>query len=103
MHKNTIFCILKEFSFNANRPDIGALWENWVISEFAKKDLLSGKRTNMYFWRSKFGSEVDLVIKENEKISAYEIKWKAKSINKKAFENFYKIKVKLITRLNPLF
>jgi predicted AAA+ superfamily ATPase len=93
--------ILKEFSFSPMRSDIGKLWENWVISEFAKKDLLSGKKTNMYFWRSKSGSEVDLVVKENEKISAFEIKWKDKKINKKSFENLYNTKVKLISSDNP--
>lgn len=93
--------ILKEFSFSPMRPDIGKLWENWVISEFAKKDLLEGKKTNMYFWRSKSGSEVDLVVKENEKISAYEIKWNGNKINKKSFENLYKTEVKLINSSNP--
>ncbi len=93
--------ILKEFSFSPMRSDIGKLWENWVVSEFAKKDLLLGKRTNMYFWRSKSGSEVDLVVKENEKISAYEIKWNAKKINKKSFENLYKTEVKIINSFNP--
>lgn len=93
--------ILKEFSFSPMRSDIGKLWENWVVSEFAKRDLLCGKRTNMYFWRSKSGSEVDLVVKENEKMSAYEIKWNAKKINKKSFENLYKIEVKLINSSNP--
>jgi len=93
--------ILKEFSFSPMRSDIGKLWENWVISEFAKKDLLSGKKSNMYFWRSKSGSEVDLVVKENDKISAFEIKWNGDKISKKAFENIYKTKVKLINSSNP--
>lgn len=93
--------ILKEFSFNPMRSDIGKLWENWVVSEFAKRDLLTGKRTTMYFWRSKSGSEVDLVVKENEKISAYEIKWSFKKIHKKAFEELYNTKVKIISSSNP--
>ena len=93
--------ILKEFSFSPMRPDIGKLWENWVISEFAKKNLLSGKKISLYFWRSKSGSEVDLIVKENEKISAFEIKWNGNKINKKAFENLYKTKVKLINSSNP--
>jgi len=36
---------------------------------------LKDQPKNLYFWRSRVGSEVDLVLKENEKISAYEIKW----------------------------
>ncbi len=93
--------ILKEFSFSLMRSDIGKLWENWVISEFAKRDLLDGKKSNLYFWRSKSGSEVDLVVKENEKISAYEIKWSRNKVNKKSFENLYKTKVNLINSSNP--
>ncbi|MFH1253197.1 MAG: ATP-binding protein [Candidatus Uhrbacteria bacterium] len=95
--------ILNEFSTNNSRPDLGQLWENWVVSEVAKNNLLDGKRKNLYFWRPRGGSsEVDLIIKENEKISAFEIKWRKKNINKKAFEIQYQTKVKLIDSSNPL-
>lgn len=95
--------LLNDFSLNPLRSDIGSLWENWVIAEFYKQNLLLGKKKNLYFWRSFAKSEVDLVIKENEKISAYEIKWKKKNISKKAFEEKYNVKVGIIDSSNPLF
>jgi hypothetical protein len=94
--------LLKEFSLNPLRSDIGQLWENWVMSEFAKHNLLTGQKRNLYFWRSRAHSEVDLVVKEGEKISAYEIKWKKQKINKGAFESLYKTKVSLIDSSRPL-
>lgn len=95
--------ILNEFSVNPLRSDIGQLWENWVIAEFAKHNLLFGRKKNLYFWRSRAKSEVDLIVKEGEKISAYEIKWKKQNINKRAFEDQYKVRVKIIDSGNPLF
>jgi len=56
--------ILNEFSSNPLRSDIGHLWENWVVAEFAKQNMLAGQKKSLYFWRSRTGSEVDLVVKE---------------------------------------
>lgn len=94
--------LVNDFSLNPQRSDIGGLFENWVIAEFHKQNLLSGRKKNLYFWRSFAKSEVDLVIRENEKLVAYEIKWKKQNINKRAFEDKYKTKVELISRENPL-
>lgn len=95
--------ILNEFSLNPLRSDIGQLWENWVVAEFAKHNLLFGRKKNLYFWRSRAKSEVDLIVKDGEKISAYEIKWKKQNINKRAFESQYNVKVQIIDSGNPLF
>lgn len=95
--------LLKEFSTNPMRSDIGALWENWVITEFAKQNLLAGQKWNLYFWRSRSGSEIDLVTKRGEELRAYEIKWnKERRLRKTAFEDMYKTPVKLITAAAPL-
>jgi uncharacterized protein len=95
--------ILNEFSTNFMRGDIGSLWENWVIAEIFKDNLLFGQKKRMFFWRSRAKSEVDLVIKEESKISAFEIKWKKQSINKRAFEDAYGVKTEVINSSNPLF
>ncbi|MBU4142347.1 MAG: ATP-binding protein [Patescibacteria group bacterium] len=95
--------LLNEFSLNPLRSDIGALWENWIISELAKINLLNDQRRNFYFWRSRAGSEVDLIIKENEKLSAYETKWQKKSLSSKtAFTSLYKTEIELINSDNFL-
>ena len=94
--------ILNEFSFNPLRSDIGHLWENWVVAEFAKQNMLSGQKKNLYFWRSRTGSEVDLIVKEGEKISAYEIKWTNKKAVSRAFMTKYGVAVETVTSAHPL-
>lgn len=94
--------LLKEFSLNPLRSDIGLLWENWVVAEFAKHNLLTGQKRNLYFWRSRANSEVDLIVKEGENLFAYEIKWTEQKLNKSAFETRYNTKVRLIVSARPL-
>lgn len=93
--------VLKEFSISPLRSDIGALWENWVIAEMHKENMLSGNKKDFYFWRSRAGSEVDLLVKEGEKMSAYEIKWKEKNFKARAFIDKYKIPVKVLHSGDP--
>ncbi len=92
--------LLKEFSFSPTRSDIGSLFENCVISEFAKQNLLTGNKNNIYFWRKRDGSEVDLVVKGTNVFKAYEIKWtkQNKTSSIKSFSNIYNIPVEVITR-----
>ncbi|MDI6731550.1 MAG: ATP-binding protein [Candidatus Margulisbacteria bacterium] len=93
--------MLNDFSLNQLRADIGALWENWVIAEFAKQNLLQGQRSRLFFWRSRSSGEVDLVIKKDEIINAFEIKWKKQTINKRSFTARYGASVQLIDSSNP--
>lgn len=91
--------ILKNFSYSPLRPDIGALWENFVISEYAKWNMLTGQKHNLYFWRSRQGSEVDLIIERNGTIEALEIKWSEKKRRfGKAFKNLYGCDIRTVTR-----
>lgn len=94
--------LLKEFSLNPLRSDIGALWENWVIAELYKQNMLAGNRYNFYFWRSHTKSEVDLVIKNGDSMRAFEIKWKRTSIKSSVFTSYYNTPVELITSTMPL-
>jgi len=92
--------LINEFNLDENRSDIGSLWENWIVAEFAKKIFLEGSIKKMYFWRTKIGSEVDLVIKDgNGKVSAFEIKWRGNKV-KKAFTSKYNVPVNLINKNN---
>ena len=92
--------LLKDFSMNKSRSDIGSLFENWIVAEAAKKNMLHGNRKSLYFWRSKGNSEVDLIIKNNEEISAFEIKWNKNRSNKKAFSEKYNVSVTVINKDN---
>ncbi len=94
--------LLNEFSLNPLRADIGRLWENWVVAEVAKQNLLSGRRQELYFWRSRAGSEVDLVIKEGEVLRALECKWSVRKAASRAFSAHYGVQVEVVTSDQPL-
>lgn len=92
--------LINEFNTHANRPDIGKLWENWVVAEFAKSIFLEGNLKTIYFWRSRSGSEVDLIIKDSTgELKAFEIKWSGGRVTK-SFTSEYKIPVNLIHKDN---
>ena len=55
-------------------PFRGAIFENWIILEFLKKRLNSGKSPHMYFWRDNIGNEIDLLIEDSGIPDAIEIK-----------------------------
>lgn len=66
--------LINNFNPLAERNDIGALWENFIISEFIKKSTYEEQGKKLYFWRDKKGAEIDLLIESNGSIAAFEIK-----------------------------
>ena len=52
----------------------GELFENMVINEYIKSQFAVGKEPNIYFWRDSNQNEVDLLIENNSKLQAIEIK-----------------------------
>jgi predicted AAA+ superfamily ATPase len=93
--------LLNVFSIDALRPDIGALWENWVIAEFAKTNALRGGPAELYFWRSRAQSEVDLVIKQGDALRAFEIKWSGRRAAGRAFRDAYGVEVETVGPDDP--
>lgn len=93
--------LLNAFSTDEFRPDIGAVWENWVIAEFAKRNVLLGSPADLFFWRTRAQSEVDLVVKEGSALRAFEIKWSSRSVSSRAFRDAYGVVVKSIRPDNP--
>jgi uncharacterized protein len=94
--------LLNDMATHPLRPDIGALWENWVIAEFAKENVLRGGRKKLFFWRSRSGSEVDLIVQADQQLKAYEIKWKRRRPATRAFAARYEVEVQVIDRTHPL-
>lgn len=84
------------------RPDKGALWENFLVSERRKQNLYKNTFAKMYFWRSKQQQEVDYVEEVNGKITGFEFKWNAKRKGKlpATFVNAYNAKTEIIDRDN---
>ncbi len=93
--------ILNAFDLNENRPDIGNLFENYLIAEVAKRNLLRGNPAELYFWRTVAKSEVDLVIKDGETLTAFEIKWGRRRGSVTAFANAYGVKPQTLTSTKP--
>ena len=61
------------------RQDIGALWENYLISERKKKSLNECENKEYYFWRTYDNQEIDLIEVVGDTLSAFEIKWGSKT------------------------
>lgn len=61
------------------RPDKGALWENFLISERTKFNHYTLKRVNSFFWRTHQKQEIDYIEESEGTLNAYEFKWNPKS------------------------
>jgi predicted AAA+ superfamily ATPase len=93
--------LLNALSTDEFRPDIGALWENFVIAEVAKRNALLGAPAELFFWRSRAQSEVDLVVKQGNSLRAFEIKWSQRPVSGRAFRDAYGVEVEPIRPDNP--
>ena len=92
--------LIDDFSDLNSRTDKGALFENFIISEIIKQNSYLDKDFKFYYWRTKQGSEIDLVLENKSELIGIEIKYKRKAVNR-AFENRYpEAKVKLFTSSN---
>ncbi len=70
--------VINAFQPPSSRNDMGALWENFILMEMLKKHRYAESGARFFFWRSKTGSEVDLVLQEGDAFHAYEIKYNPK-------------------------
>ncbi|HPF64990.1 MAG: ATP-binding protein [Lentimicrobium sp.] len=70
--------IIQNFSPLSTRNDVGALWENFCISERFKYHSNQGQTVNAYFWRSYFSREVDYIEEKDGLITAFEFKYSPK-------------------------
>ncbi len=94
--------IIGTFNPLALRTDVGALWENFLISERKKQNIYKDTFARMYFWRTKQQQEVDFVEEKEGKIYGFEFKWKAKSKTKlpDTFVKTYDAETMIIDRSN---
>jgi hypothetical protein len=83
--------IIGNFSAPNTRSDIGALWENFLISERMKYLHYKGTDMLRYFWRTTMQQEIDYIEEMSGQLSAFEFKWnvKAKAKFPKTFTNAY--------------
>ena len=71
--------VIRQFNPLGLRNDVGALWENFIISERMKYLEYNKIYTNRYFWRTHSQQEIDYLEERDGKLLAFEFKWKSKS------------------------
>ena len=72
--------VISNFNPIEMRNDIGALWENYLISERLKYQEYNRLWANNYFWRTYDQQEIDWVEERDGKLFGYEFKWKNKNV-----------------------
>lgn len=58
------------------RNDVGALWENFIISERLKQNAYNQRDAQLYFWRTSEQQEVDCIEIQDGRMTAFEMKWR---------------------------
>ena len=84
--------VISNFSPVELRSDIGALWENFLISERIKNNAYHNKNAKYYFWRTTQKQEIDFIEEVDQNLFAYEFKYNPKKANSKCpltFSNNY--------------
>ena len=67
--------LIADYTAPEIRQDIGALWENFVVSVRIKCNEYYRRWVNRYFWRTTQQQEIDYLEEGGGKLHAYEIKW----------------------------
>ena len=82
--------LINDFTPIEIRPDIGHLWENFIISERIKRNHYHRAHLISFFWRTYTGAELDYVEQGMGKLSGHEIKWGKKIVKapKSWIENY---------------
>ena len=82
--------VIQQFAPLELRNDVGALWENFFISERVKRNHYQLNYCNTYFWRTKSQLEIDYIEEQNGQMTVFEMKWNPKKANTSIPEAFLK-------------
>ncbi len=80
--------LINNFDNLAVRPDAGALFENFIITEVKKEISYLDLEHQVHYWRLKSGAEVDLILSTDDNLLGCEIKLTAGKVSS-AFTNRY--------------
>ena len=70
--------IINNFNPIENRSDVGALWENFCVSERIKHLSFQKEKSELYFWRTYDQAEIDLIEEKNNCFQIWEFKWNSR-------------------------
>lgn len=92
--------IINDFSNVEHRNDYGNIFENFVITEIIKLNKYNELRYEPYYWRTKWGSEVDLIMQKDNEIIASEIKNRSGKVTIAFTDTYPEAKTQTITMDN---
>lgn len=94
--------LISNFNLLERRNDKGTLWENFLISEKLKLNLINDIDVKQYFWRTSQQQEVDYIEEIEGKIYAYEFTFSEKQKKQipKTFLRNYKPESEMIVNRN---
>ncbi|MCF6270386.1 MAG: ATP-binding protein [Melioribacteraceae bacterium] len=95
--------LISNFSGTNLRTDIGAVWENYFISERLKFVDYNNIYSQSYFWRTKTKSEIDYIEERENTFYAFELKWNPKArakIPNSFLDNYTNNKTYIVTNNN---
>jgi len=77
-----------------NSPNFGNLFETMIINDFLKRFLHNGQMPSMYYFRTRDGLEIDLIIEIGQKLHLFEIK-SAMTITQKHASSLHRAMAKI--------
>lgn len=91
--------LINNFEPIEGRGDAGQLFENFIVSEFLKYNHYGNFGYNFNYWRTKSGSEIDLVLsKPSHETLALEIKSKSGRVNQAFISRYPESKMAVISK-----
>lgn len=95
--------LIGNFTQIENRTDVGALFENFMVSERLKLKEYNGNYANSWFWRTTAQQELDYLEEKDGQLDAYEFKWspRRRASLPQSFRNAYpQARFTVVTRDN---
>ena len=89
--------IINDFSPVEFRRDYGNIFENFVVTELLKLNNYNDLRYAFYYWRTKWGSEVDLVFQKDKEIIASEVKSRSGKVTSAFTKTYSDAKAQVLT------
>lgn len=82
----------REWVVSDTRSDINILWENWVLAEIFKQSRTYNRHEDLFFWRSRNGSTIDLIVKQGSSLHPFDTRYNSADYRSSAaFANQYTI------------
>jgi predicted AAA+ superfamily ATPase len=92
--------IIKNFDISPERVDLGAMFENFIVSEVKKIIEYTKSDYNLNYWRLARGSEVDMVLSNSLQTIGVEIKLNSGSVSEAFINRYPSAKTYTLTRSN---